>query len=407
MRRGWWVVVVGLACGPGHAGSGETTAQGTTGQVPSTDPTDGPADETSAGASTSGSSSGSSSDGTTEVFDPNDCGEFAMPFKISPANVVFVVDKSGSMQSLWDHDDDDPDDDGFTRDMTPATAKQPRWRSIHEGLALMVQTYDKALNSGLSLVPSTAATADHSAAACPVEALLDVPVEPMNAMSVIAAMPAADDVAFAGATPTTMGISAAVAGLQDAVAGQPRSIVLVTDGAANCQDGAADEAALLEMYDEQLPVAVADAFAQGISTHVLGVDIVDGISGDEQDSEPDGVNAYELLDAVAIAGGAPQSSGSKFHTVVNETLLAQGLERVAPRILDCRLVFAEPAAYSDYVRIYIDDEDWGRPWVEDCASEDGWLYTNEEKTAVQLCGDMCAAFGKAGELAVKYRCPVD
>ena len=76
-----------------------------------------------------------------------------------------------------------------------------------------------------------------------------------------------------------------------------------------------------------------------------------------------------------------------------KTLLAQGLARIAPKVLDCTVVFDPKPAYSDYVVLSIDDEDWGRAWVEDCASEDGWLYLDDEKTVVQMCGTMCAAFG--------------
>ena len=128
---------------------------------------------------------------------------------------------------------------------------------------------------------------------------------------------------------------------------------------------------------------------------------------DEVDSEPDGINPRDELNAVAIAGGAPLPFNAKFHNVMNQTLLAQNLEQVAAQVLGCTFTFPEPATYADWVEITIGEADWGRPWVNDCATEDGWMYTNEEKTELRLCGQMCVDAGKAGGIDYRFRCPVD
>lgn len=400
--RGWVVVMLGAACGPGLAGSDATTA-GSSGEVVTSAPTEGSGESVGASGTTEGSTEAVSSGSTTEEM--FDCGEFPTPYAMSPASVVLVVEKSDSMLTLWDHDNDDPDGDGFNDDMAPATPEQTRWKSVHQELAAFV-ALGGAMNKGLCLFPAKSATSTYSAAACPVDSPIDVAVGPMHEAALLAALPDEDSVALGGASPTTAAVQAALAELLGGAPGK-KSLVLLTDGAPNCRAGAADAATLLETYDAGLVTAVADARAQGVVTHVVGLDIANGESDDAQDSEPDHTNARNRLTEVAVAGGAPWQWQFKFHDARDQSLLAHSLATLAELTLDCTVMLSEPAVYPESVEIEIDGVSWGQPYVYDCATEDGWLYADETKTVVQMCGQMCAQFGAVGVMEVAYRCPVD
>jgi hypothetical protein len=81
----------------------------------------------------------------------------------------------------WDHDND------------PNTPTQTRWKSLHETVDFIVNTFNNSMNLGMNLFPSKSAKAEYSEAACVVNDAVEVPVGPTNAAAILAAMPGADD----------------------------------------------------------------------------------------------------------------------------------------------------------------------------------------------------------------------
>src|SRR5690606_38657529 len=108
-----------------------------------------------------------------------------------------------------------------------------------------------------------------------------------------------------------------------------RAIILVTDGAANCNntlsacfvDPKSQECfeELFEIYDERLAQVVADAFNnESITTYVVGIDIQDTPPEDVKDGKPM-ANPHVELNKVAIAGGAPRDDANvKYYNASNE-----------------------------------------------------------------------------------------
>ena len=359
----------------------------------STGTTDVPATTGTTAALTSSSSSGS---GSGTAFEPSECGEAVLELPEVAQSVMLVLDKSGSMANqfgLWDHD------------LDPNTPTVTRWSSLFTAVSLTANRFDLAWNLGAVLFPAKTATASNDEFACIVDAEPTPPLAPMNAAALLAALPGplTDTTMMQGGSAATRGINVAVKALAEAPG--PRFMVLVTDGAANCPVNAADELALFEVYDEGLPTTVAAAAAMGITTHVVGINISQVVSGAVKDGAPDGINNYEKMNQVAIAGGAPRAGDEKFYNTTDEGALEAALDTIAREILTCTIALSPAPKYPEGVEVI----PYGANRLADCGAGDGWLFAPKvgggESLQIQLCGKACADYQASGKVEVQYRCP--
>ena len=419
------------ACGDngsgGNSDSNGSTSAGTMTSGINTFPTTAATEPTTMGEGSANTMASTTdvmvTDGTTEPvttvttgFDPNDCGESVVNIPIVTPSVMLVLDKSGSMVAdttgFWDHDADDADGDGF-KDADPAmmaTPKITRWQSLWEVTDLIANGFNGSMNLGMVLFPSKTAKADYNEVACIVSATPEVPVGPSNAAKIIAAIPGAtsNKTIIQGGTPATKGIKTAVAELKKAPADQPKFMILVTDGAANCQENAPDTTTLFEQYDAALAPTIADAAAAGIKTYVVGIDISQETSPVKKEGNPDNVNTYEKLNEVATAGGVPRPGDEKFFNTTNQEELQAALEMISMQILSCTLDLNPAPVYLDYVEVSV-KEVYGKTQVTDCATEDGWHYVPmanpDDPVRIELCGAACSDFQVTGMIDIQYRCP--
>jgi hypothetical protein len=291
-----------------------------------------------------------------------------------------------------------------------ATPKITRWQSLWEVTDLIANGFNGSMNMGMVLFPSKAAKADYSEAACVVSETPEVPIAPSNAAKIIAAIPGAtaDAKIIQGGTPATKGIKTAIAELMKAPADQPKFMILVTDGAANCQENAPDTTTLFEQYDAALATTIADAAAANIKTYVVGIDISKEVSPVKKEGNPDGVNTYEKLNEVAIAGGVPRPGDDKFFNTTNQDELQSALEMISAQILSCTIDLSPAPVYLDYVEVSV-KEQYGKTQVADCATEDGWKYVPmanpDDPVRIELCGMACSDFQSTGKIDIQYRCP--
>ncbi|MBL9106256.1 MAG: hypothetical protein JNL82_35360 [Myxococcales bacterium] len=413
------------ACGgSGEDDSGDTPAD--TGNDPSgiplpSNPTPAGTDEgeSTADPPTSGSETGGSESGST-TMDLN-CGVADIKAEVTIPRVMLVLDKSGSMVAnpygFWDADGDDADDDGF-KDADPATMATPkvtRWQSLYETVDFIVTGFEERMDFGAVLFPAIDATKDYDARACPVDADPTVPVGPDQGAVILGAIPAADNTAIRGGTPAAAGIVTGVAGLatdDPAEADKPKYLIFITDGAANCPIEPVDamDSSLFEIYDANLPVVVADALGQGIPTYVVGIDIEDVVSVTQKDGNPDATNTFEKLNEVAVAGGQARPGDEKFYNTANQVELQAALMSISELITSCTFELNKPLLDSQYVEKLEVDPDgpspllYGLMQVTDCATESGWHFTDETRTAIELCGDACTLYKQTGDVNIVFEC---
>jgi hypothetical protein len=187
-------------------------------------------------------------DGDGAPMDAPDCGEVMITPTYIPPNVMLVVDASGSMvyePNNWDHDLD-----GNTPLVT-------RWFSLHGVVDTVMSNYGPAMNSGLQRFPSAAAcdpSPCYNVTSCTTETSPEVEMALDNGAAVLAALPGpnADSTEIEGGTPATKGMVSAINHLLTLPEELPRYVVLITDGAANCNTDLPFPD-YIEFYDETLP----------------------------------------------------------------------------------------------------------------------------------------------------------
>jgi hypothetical protein len=410
-----------LAACPGGSEDSESTGVDPSTEginlTPANEPTTGEPDSSSTAPPTTGDDTTTGDDSTTEELN---CGVDGIEAKVKIPRVMLVLDKSGSMVNaggFWDADGDDADGDGFVDgdpNMAPATPKITRWNSLYSVVEFIVDGFEPRMDFGAVLFPSTDATKSYDASACPVNAEPEVPVGTDQGAMILATIPGPTDVSILGGTPAAQGVMTALGGLPPDMSlpeGEEdlRYIVLVTDGAANCAVDAATDKDRFESYDEHLPENVAAALAAGIPTFVVGIDIKDEASKVVSDGNPDATNTYERLNELATIGGQPREGAEKFYNTVNQLELQAALMKISEVITSCTFDLTNPLSEYQYVReltvetdmspLEYDDEQ-----VEDCAAESGWRFTDETRTAIELCGDACTAYKATGKVEIIFDC---
>lgn len=323
----------------------------------------------------------SSDDESSETGEPvRYCGDTEITVAPLVPRVMLVLDKSHSMvTSTWDHDTD------------PSTGAVTRWYSLHETVSQLVRDNESVSELGAVFFPSRALTDNGPANACDVEDAPDVVLDVDNADAIIDAMPAADSLDIYGGTPTTAGIAVAADALRALDTDDPRAIVLVTDGAANCSEDASQNNAFT-LYDENLAPQVAAIAGEGIPTYVIGIDIVDAFG------QVPAANPYDRLSEVAIAGGRPRAGDEPFFNTRSEADLSAALANVAAA-LQCNLSVDDLPAQGD--RIHVSLGDVTLPEIASC-DEDGWRRTDDGR--IELCGDACTDFVDGAAMNVAFDC---
>ncbi len=369
-----------------------TTSGGSTSEPPTTQTaTSGASDPIGTGTAVD---PGSSSTGSTGDVP---CEEIDSIITPTPPNVVLVLDKSGSMvvnpHGFWDHDSN------------PITAMITRWNSLHQVVQDLTFSHGDRVNFGAALFPSKSATAQYDGSACVVSAEVEAPVAAMNSSDLLDAIPPAGDANLKGATPTAAGVTIALNHLKGLDPAVSRAIVLITDGAANCAMGS-EPPPMFETYDQSLHTIVQQAHeVDQIPTYVVGIAIKDVVSGDEKDGDPDKINNFNKLNELAVQGGRPREDPEqRFYLALDQPQLKQALLEVVDDTLSCSLPLPFAPKLPEMTGVAVGNESFSQ--VEDCASDDGWVYDDPDGpfTAIILCGAACEALKAAGSAEVEFFC---
>jgi hypothetical protein len=204
------------------------------------------------------------------------------------------------------------------------------------------------------------------------------------------ALPAADATTLGG-TPAAATVDIAADHLRGLEGEDPKLMILVTDGAANC--AADSDWSTAGEYDEGLQDAVARANMDGITTYVVGIQI------DTELDETAGVVPSEQLDEVAALGGAALEGEHKYYSVEDQAALSAALGAITAD-LGCTMDLGTEVDADREALVRVAGEYTAQ--VADCESEDGWVYA--AGNAISLCGQACADFQASGDVEFEYVC---
>jgi von Willebrand factor type A domain len=335
---------------------------------------------------------------TPDVFAPRDsipipdrptssCGGTRVSLTQQRAEVVLVIDRSGSMAEL--------DADGNRKWPTLVAVLRDLLPSIEDNVAL-----------GLVMFPNTPPPMSSGAAVCGVPAQLQSAPTFRNARTVLDAL----DAAFpGGGTPTHDAISVAAGYFDNAP--DPlgrRYVVLATDGAPNCNlaldpttctcAGPAGTCTpsprsgpITNCLDDTRTVDTIRALAtRGIPTFVVGLVGVESFAA--------------VLDAMAVAGGRPRATTPRYYSASDRAALATALRGITTSLLDCRFRLDAPPPDPTLVDVRLGATSLPR----DVAHRDGWDWSDDTHLEVAFHGATCDQVRGAtgGEvLAAVFGCP--
>ena len=249
----------------------------------------------------------------------------------SPADVLFVVDRSGSMTS--------PTSDGTTR-----------WNALVSAVRSVLPPLDTSLFMGLIIYPEPDA--------CAVPATPQVPIVQPSA-SVIASYLAVRGPYRTALTPTLGALQTAERFLRSTTSPRRRFIVLATDGAPNCGSGVAEVVAEL-----------ARIRSIGVDTFVLGIP-----GGD--------LTLYGPLNVIADAGGRPRSGIVRFYEAGSTSQLESALRAITAATASCTYRLGTTPTRPDLVTVQFD----GRMIARDASN--GWSYTDTTYREIRFNGASC------------------
>jgi Mg-chelatase subunit ChlD len=300
-----------------------------------------------------------------------ECGRQKFEVQRKPADILLVLDRSGSMKEKPDNDDDD--------DKAPLTSK---WDLVVPALKQVIAATAGDVWWGLSLFPLGDDAGECSADSYPGK--IAVPVKPNNATPVNDAITSATP--KGDGTPTADAVDEGLKYLQTVQDGNPKYILLATDGEPSCAgtkkggDGAREAAV----------TAVQNAATANVHTFVVGI-------ATTKDS------ASKTLTELAKAGGEAPASG--YYLASNKDELVSAMQRIAGSVSTCLFPLGSKPPDPDHVGVLV-----GTQAVhKDTSGKDGWNFVDAQFSGVELFGPACAAVmsGTAEPVNVVFGCKDD
>ncbi|MEZ4393944.1 MAG: vWA domain-containing protein [Polyangiales bacterium] len=296
-------------------------------------------------------------DGRLDCADPDCAGAAAcrpcspggerFTLRATPAEVLFVVDRSGSMTSRTS--------DGSTR-----------WNALVSAVRSVLPPLDGGLHLGVLIFPDPGS--------CSVPSSPQVTLRQPGATAVINALAARGPT---GTTPTYQAIDTAERYFRANASPRRRYVVLATDGAPNCGYDSGDVTARIRALRSGL----------GVDTFVLGIPGTDA-------------SLRAPLNEFARAGGRPRAGTTAFYEAGSTVEFETALRAITASAASCTYRFTTRP--TDPLRVTLQFD--GRTIPRDRTG--GWDYTDTTGTEVRFYGASCTQLqaGTVREVTASFNC---
>jgi hypothetical protein len=291
-------------------------------------------------------------------------------FELATAQIMFVIDRSGSMDFSLNGN----------RNRPPGVPS--RWEVLRDALLQTILPFDSQIGMGAKFYPEPLAFGDFGRA-CQVDVGVGIPPERGNTQAILDVF---DQTEPRGGTPSAEAIRLAADYLAQrrTVA---RSIVLATDGAPNCNDGLNPNSCICtnappdicttggQCLDDARAIAtIRDAAeVKKIPVYVIGI-------GSTERPE-----FLQVLDQMAVAGGRPRPSPPLHYNVQTATEMRAALSDIRDSVARCTYLTPSAPNHPDAIRVEID----GQPISRDPTGQNGWDWVDKDYGELTFFGEAC------------------
>lgn len=329
-------------------------------------------------------------DASIDVADePVGCRPGKFTFELATAQLMFVLDRSGSMASSVAGQDPVP------------PGQQSRWSTLRDALFQTIVPFDAQIAMGAKFFPEVPSegSAGDPAAACRVDTGVAVAPALGNARAILNVFDTTDP---RGGTPTAEAVRLAAQYISGR-RGVARTMVLATDGAPNC-NGALDalsctctnprfdcsedpQMGAYSCLDATRTIAAVDDIfrAQRIPVYVIGI------------GSTERPQFLDVLDAMAVAGGRPRAGTPRHYNVQSALELRDALASIRDSVTKC--TYLTPSAPTDPNAITVSID--GREIPRDPTHQNGWDWVDQAYGELAFFGTACnAAVAATGVVGV-------
>lgn len=290
------------------------------------------------------------------------CVDLDVDFQRITPTVVLLIDQSGSMDQAFE--------DGLDRWETLV-------RTLGDAEESLIKRLESSVRFGMSLYTSDGGFGSGTPRECPILTSVDIALGNFSELSELLS-----ENEPGGDTPTAESMEIVAAQLRDFESDGPKSIILATDGDPDtCEDPDANNS---DASKARSVAAVADAYASGITTHVISV-------GNEV--------TQSHLEALAVAGKGGDTSAEAY-TALDTDGLVDAFNAIISSVRTCDFNLEGTVERDDAARgrVILD----GRELAFGDAN--GWEMPDE--STVRLLGEACQAV-QADASGITMRFPCD
>lgn len=319
-------------------------------------------------------------------------GRFA--FDLAIAQLMFVIDRSGSMAFALDGTQ--PSSRG---NLPPGVLS--RWEVLHNGLTSAITPFDTTIAMGAKFYPEVQSEDPDVDTSCATDVGVGIAPAPGNASTILTVFDTTEPL---GGTPTSEAIRIAAQYLSGA-RGVARTIIVATDGEPNCnadldqfscictaklpngtevckeaEDGS-------QCLDDRRTIGIVKGIFdnQKIPVYVIGI----------------GGSALTVLDNMAVAGGRPKPTAPRYYSVQTAAEMNEALASISGSVAKC--TYLTPSAPTDPTAISVEID--GLPIPRDPTHTNGWDWVDQAYGTLAFFGTACdLASGTTPSIGGVVRC---